>query len=251
MFKKTTIMLFIVMLSCVLSSDLYSNDGILLGHIREIKNSSQEIIVVTTTPPSLGEKLYVRIDGELTMMTATYPMMSIVKCKLDPVYSGRLTKLKEHMSVYVYNDNVDRMSPESKVITNFHDNSDDTITDTSTGLMWTKNANISGSEMNLEEAKTFIEALHLAGHSDWRLPSEKELVSLVKKNSDETGKDGDASEWLLKMGFQNVVSDLYWSSTRSRFDSWSNYNVVSMETGVVGLAGKTTRNYIWPVRNGK
>ncbi len=57
------------------------------------------------------------------------------------------------------------------------DNKDDTVTDKSTGLMWTKND--SGQTMNWVDALDYADKAEIAGHSDWRLPNTKELQSLV------------------------------------------------------------------------
>ncbi|MFT6928060.1 MAG: hypothetical protein ACJAZP_003708 [Psychromonas sp.] len=57
------------------------------------------------------------------------------------------------------------------------DNSDDTVTDKSTALMWAKND--SGTKMDWVEALEYAEKSQLAGHNDWRLPNSKELQSLV------------------------------------------------------------------------
>jgi len=59
----------------------------------------------------------------------------------------------------------------------FHDNGDGTITDRATGLVWQEAD--SGKGMNWQEALAYAEGLTLAGHSDWRLPSVKELQSIV------------------------------------------------------------------------
>lgn len=57
------------------------------------------------------------------------------------------------------------------------DNQDGTVTDQSTGLMWSKSD--SGKRMNWVEALEYADNATLAGHSDWRLPNAKELQSLV------------------------------------------------------------------------
>lgn len=62
----------------------------------------------------------------------------------------------------------------------FTDNGDGTVTDSATGLMWTRDD--SGTAMSWEEALAWAQARnaenHL-GHGDWRLPNAKELQSLV------------------------------------------------------------------------
>lgn len=59
----------------------------------------------------------------------------------------------------------------------YSDNGDETVTDNSTGLMWSQND--SGERMDWIEALEYAETAELAGYSDWRLPNSKELESLV------------------------------------------------------------------------
>ncbi|ETR68455.1 MAG: hypothetical protein OMM_10510, partial [Candidatus Magnetoglobus multicellularis str. Araruama] len=59
---------------------------------------------------------------------------------------------------------------------NYTDNGDGTITDNITELMWQQNA---GEKMTFEEAVNNASTFNLAGYTDWRLPSIKELYSLI------------------------------------------------------------------------
>lgn len=59
----------------------------------------------------------------------------------------------------------------------FVDNSDGTVTDTATGLVWQKGDSCRG--MNWADALAYAAQLDLGGHHDWRLPSAKELQSIV------------------------------------------------------------------------
>ena len=58
------------------------------------------------------------------------------------------------------------------------DNGDETVTDTSTGLMWQKTQSV--SQMFYDDAAQFCDGLNLGGNDDWRLPAIDELRSLVK-----------------------------------------------------------------------
>ncbi len=62
-------------------------------------------------------------------------------------------------------------------INNFVDNKNGTITDLATGLMWQKEDSKKG--MDWEDALHYAETLTVAGYNDWRLPSAKELQSIV------------------------------------------------------------------------
>jgi hypothetical protein len=75
-------------------------------------------------------------------------------------------------------------------INDFKDNSDGTVTDKATGLMWMKidsgklraGKNKDG-KMNWQEALDWAENLEYAEYSDWRLPNVKELQSIVDYTS--------------------------------------------------------------------
>ncbi len=58
----------------------------------------------------------------------------------------------------------------------YTDNGDETITDLNTGLMWQKNP---GEKMTHNEAASHAETLSIGGYDDWRLPTIKELYSLI------------------------------------------------------------------------
>ncbi len=60
---------------------------------------------------------------------------------------------------------------------NFVDNSDGTISDFATGLMWQKEDD--GISKNWKESLAYSENLTLGNKSDWRLPNAKELQSIV------------------------------------------------------------------------
>ena len=59
----------------------------------------------------------------------------------------------------------------------FVNNADGTVTDYATGLTWQQKD--SGDGMYWEDALSYCENLELAGRDDWRLPSAKELQSIL------------------------------------------------------------------------
>ncbi len=68
----------------------------------------------------------------------------------------------------------------------YTDNGDGTITDNITGLMWQKSADMDGDgdidyndKMSYKEALTYAKEFRLGGYDDWRLPTIKELYSLI------------------------------------------------------------------------
>lgn len=116
----------------------------------------------------------------------------------------------------------------------FIKNKDGTVTDTKTGLIWTRNANIAGKGMNWHEAMDFISELNqkaYLGYNDWRLPEIEELETLTEQREGlpkipyDLGKYPfiEASDKLIKSKptlpkghpFKNVVSYWYWAKTVS------------------------------------
>lgn len=59
----------------------------------------------------------------------------------------------------------------------YQDNGDGTVTDLNTGLMWQQN--LLDEKLTYNEAKAMAETFTLAGYDDWRLPTIKELYSLI------------------------------------------------------------------------
>ena len=104
-------------------------------------------------------------------------------------------------------------------INDFADNSDGTITDNSTGLMWQKSDD--GVPRNWEEALAYAENLSLAGHDDWRLPNAKELESIVNysqaPDASEPSRIGPAIDSLFEITNIGTEQDpeysFYWTNT--------------------------------------
>ncbi len=71
----------------------------------------------------------------------------------------------------------------------YENNGDGTVTDLNTGLMWQQSPDTNGDgtinandKMNFETAQNYANTLTLAGYNDWRLPTIKELYSLMNFN---------------------------------------------------------------------
>jgi len=62
----------------------------------------------------------------------------------------------------------------------FTDNGDGTVTDTLTGLMWTKATVATGKTH--KQAIAAAKKLDVAGHKDWRMPTVEELFLLADRS---------------------------------------------------------------------
>lgn len=86
----------------------------------------------------------------------------------------------------------------------YTDNGDGTITDNVTGLMWQKTCDFNddgiidvNDKMSFNESVAFVDDFTLAGYSDWRLPSIKEIYSLIVFSGlDPSGYEGNDTSGL-------------------------------------------------------
>lgn len=103
----------------------------------------------------------------------------------------------------------------------YQDNGDGTVTDLNTGLMWQKGT---GEKMTWEEAALGAESFNLAGYTDWRMSSIKELYSLINftgltgMTESESTSYIDTDYFLFNYGDTNTgerfIDSQYISSTR-------------------------------------
>ena len=118
----------------------------------------------------------------------------------------------------------------------FSDNFNDTVTDTTTGLIWQKT---SQKKMSWEDALIYCNSLKLAGYDDWRLPNIKELWSIINIDSDDSVIN---EEYFLK-----TYPSEYWSST-SQINQSENAWFTDFKSGVVSYDDKSEMFYVRAVR---
>ncbi|MBK1878694.1 DUF1566 domain-containing protein [Pelagicoccus mobilis] len=82
----------------------------------------------------------------------------------------------------------------------YRDNADGTISDLVTGLTWTKDA---GTKKTFKQAQQDASKCRVGGHSDWRLPTIKELYSLIQFDGVDPGPH--SSQASLKPFIDNSV----------------------------------------------
>lgn len=150
----------------------------------------------------------------------------------------------------------------------FEDNSDGTVTDHLTGLIWLKNADCAEfyeGDAAGQNQRPWSDALNAANKlgagycglqdessaGDWRLANVRELNSLTHYGvSDPCLPDTEGTgQWSQNDPFTGVHSSSYWSST-TIVDNEDNAWCVSFNLGSMVGFSKTNDRYMWPVRGG-
>ncbi len=109
----------------------------------------------------------------------------------------------------------------------YTNNGNGTVTDDITNLTWQRENTVT---KNWADALKYCDDLNLAGLTDWRLPSKKELLRIVNYGSSDPAIDAAA--------FPNTLSANYWSATVYALDSWDAW-VVSFTHGETATARKS------------
>lgn len=132
-----------------------------------------------------------------------------------------------------------RVAPDSR----YRDHGDGTVTDLETSLMWKRcSEGQNGTAcIGTVSSQTWQTALStaanstFAGYDDWRLPSAKELYSLVETGCHEPS--------INSVRFPNTPNSFFWTSTTSLSNSFSVSMAYAMNIyfgyGSAGVSGKS------------
>lgn len=117
---------------------------------------------------------------------------------------------------------------------NLYNNGNGTITDNATGLMWAQNDN--GKGVNWPQALAYAKSSSLGGYSDWRLPTVKELESIVDySRSPSTTNSASINAVFNSTKITNEAGNAdwgcYWSSTTHVNDAKGAVNAAYVSFG--------------------
>jgi PKD repeat protein len=127
---------------------------------------------------------------------------------------------------------------------NFIDNGDGTVSDTNTGLMWQQST--APGTHTWQQALAYCYTLNLAGHSDWRLPTWKELQSIIDYSI--------FNPSISYTFFSDTKPNPYWSSTTRPYNIFYSENpdnawAVGFNSGECTSDGKGVSKYVRAVRS--
>lgn len=144
------------------------------------------------------------VDPENTTQENTLPDISgypIVSTAQSKCYnnSNEISSPSIGSAFYGQDANYSKNEPQ------YQENADGTVTDLVTGLMWSQSPDMDGDgdidamdKMTHPEALAGASSFNLAGYDDWRLPSIKEMYSLILFSGvDPSGYEGTNTEGLI------------------------------------------------------
>lgn len=99
----------------------------------------------------------------------------------------------------------------------YTDNGDGTITDNVTGLMWQQEM---GEKISYDDAVVLVETMNLGGHSDWRIPTIKELYSLANFSGRCMGEDV-IDKFIDTVYFDQPIGDVSLGEREIDGQTWS------------------------------
>ncbi len=185
-----------------------------------------------------GQEMVKMMDGRLVDLRAilTGEFSSDVSMSVTNGLNGRISKATRVPEIRVTDFKYVGPPKVSRIV----DNGDGTALDKLVGLQWQKADD--GNKRNWNEAVEYCKSLALVGHTDWHLPSGKELNALW----DNAGR----KKTLRTTIFVGLKADTYWSSSVQEDPDW--VDAVSFNPKEhVGGEWKKGSNYVLCVRRVK
>jgi len=208
------------------------NDLTLAGYYDWRLPSKKELMSIVdwgTHTPSIDTTYFPGTNG-------SYYYWSSTTDAYDSSYAWPVHFMYGNVYSYVKSDNfyVRCVQGQELSFGNFNDNSNGTVTDINTGLMWQQGE---GGQKAWEDAITYCEGSSLAGYTDWRLPNIKELESITDDSLHNPAIDTSF--------FPNAYASYYWSSTGGSSYTW----YVVFSNGYVSYGNESS--YVRCVRAGQ
>lgn len=150
----------------------------------DIKDTIIALQVCVGNDPSVNINANVDEDGKIGLAEAVYALQEsadVIDVEFYKIVDTGVTDFYSDLNILLsapasndrfYGQDGHYQGPQ----TSYTDNGDGTVTDNVTGLMWEQDM---GSKITYEEAFDKAETSTLGNHNDWRVPTIKELYSLI------------------------------------------------------------------------
>lgn len=106
----------------------------------------------------------------------------------------------------------------------YTDNGDGTVTDNVTGLMWQQDM---GAKISYADAVALVKTMNLGGHTDWRIPTIKELYSLANFTGRCFGEDA-VDMFIDTNYFDQPIGDVSAGEREIDGQTWSKTHYVGL-----------------------
>ena len=136
-----------------------------------MSSGTYNVTVLFPGPPSTNQKVYFTIPAAFTVTDTITPLWTIPGTNVTVCYDTATVITCPAESTMPFYGQFNGLIPY------YINNGDGTVTDTITGLMWQRNP---GAKMSFLNALAGAKTLTLGGYTDWRLPTIKELYSLIE-----------------------------------------------------------------------
>ena len=171
-----------------------------------VQQSKGGLILPSATVKANGDILTVVLINKADNYSATLENGEFV----PPAIQQRIKELKQ--AKLLEQQKIDKENQRKKIIEQTGFDFDElTARDIKSGLMWAKDGNLPGGKITWYAARDFAKKSNYAGYTDWRLPTNNELIALVEHCTSHLKFD-----YFNSIGFTNFQNGRYWSGTSAR-----------------------------------
>ncbi len=203
-----------------------------------ILNPTQTIVITSEEYNNSWSKYTIHFDaGSEILKDTNISLNAGVETAMEIEQINKFSRIKTGQTTS-YND-YDDANLSRGITQAYTDNSNGTITDNNTALIWQQEDD--NNTYTHADAISYCEDLYLGSSEDWRLPTIDELVSLTDK-----GRTNPAINPL----FTNTNTSLYWSFSSYAFNSSRAWGV-NFSNGSGYDRNKTDSYYVRCVRDGQ